>query len=246
MTPRFVTRRPDVCMCRAFAAWTASAKPASAGRPSRSACIRQQRLNRSRRPPPPLRPPPPPRPRARRTRCHASRPPPSGGDCPPGFMKPAQVHTQLARRSRGAEILCAAAVLAVDEDAHRAARGHRGAGVHPVGARQDDAVVVVVQSRFALLMTTYRVDYTLATTCRDAVGFFDWHRATPELDVRALLQRWRAMPAAERAALVHSRVEAAEARVRQQLGGARRGPQALPSGSTITSPSEGAVSRRIS
>jgi hypothetical protein len=49
----------------------------------------------------------------------------------------------------------------------------------------------------------------LATTCRDATGFFDWHRATPELDVRALLQRWRAMPAAERAALVHRRVEAA-------------------------------------
>jgi hypothetical protein len=77
----------------------------------------------------------------------------------------------------------------------------------------------------------------LATTCRDAIGFFDWHRATPELDVRALLQRWRAMPAAERAALVHRRVEAAEARVRALLGGAP-GPHALPSGSTITSPSE--------
>jgi hypothetical protein len=81
----------------------------------------------------------------------------------------------------------------------------------------------------------------LTTTCRDAVGFFDWHRATPQLDVRALLQHWQAMPAVERSALVHRRVAAAEARVRQRLRGARRrsgggagggGAAAAPSGST--------------
>jgi hypothetical protein len=87
----------------------------------------------------------------------------------------------------------------------------------------------------------------LATSCRDAIGFFDWHRSTPQLDVRALLLRWQAMTAAERAALVHRRVAAADAHVRQRLRGAQRrarggaaggGPAAsAPSGSTITSPS---------
>ena len=87
----------------------------------------------------------------------------------------------------------------------------------------------------------------LTTTCRDAVGFFDWHRTTAQLDVRALLQHWQARPASERAALVHRRVAAAEARVQQRLRGAQRRPlgggaggggaAAAPSGSTITSPS---------
>lgn len=86
----------------------------------------------------------------------------------------------------------------------------------------------------------------LATSCRDAIGFFDWRRSTPQLDVRALLLRWQAMPAVERSALVHRRVAAAEERVRQRLRGAHRRPlgggaggggaAAAPSGSTITSP----------
>jgi hypothetical protein len=62
----------------------------------------------------------------------------------------------------------------------------------------------------------------LTTTCRSAVGFFDWRAQTPDMDALALLQHWQALPASERAALVHRRVAAAEARVRQRLRDAPR------------------------
>ena len=63
----------------------------------------------------------------------------------------------------------------------------------------------------------------LDITCRACIGFFDWRRNTDGLDVRALLQDWLAMTAAERAAIVPHRVRDAEARARRRVREAARG-----------------------